>query len=113
MCPLVTDQGLYAFIIPGPKHDDLVRDGRYAMHCFPPAQSEDAFYVTGRARTVTDTGLEADLDALFWKERGRDDKPPESENQTLFEFLVSTCLLTRTTGIGDWNPQHTIWDASD
>ncbi len=113
MCPLVTEDGLYAFIVPGPKHHDLVRDRRYAMHCFPPANSEDAFYVTGTARVVEDAKLTADLDALFWRERGKDTKPPESEDQTPFEFLVESCLLTRTTGIGDWNPQHTIWKASD
>ena len=111
MCPLVTDDGLYAFITPGPKRVDLVRDGRYAMHCFPPVNNEDAFFVTGRAQQVSDERLIAGLDALFWKERGRDDKPPESEDQELFEFLLESCLLTRTTGHGDWEPQHSIWKA--
>lgn len=112
MCPLVTDEGLYAFITPGPKCNDLLRDGRYAMHGFPPANNEDAFYVTGRAREVTDATLIAKLDEQFWKERGQSEKPPESEGQTVFEFLLDTCLLTRTTGHGDWNPQHTIWKAA-
>jgi hypothetical protein len=63
---LSISDGLYAFIEPGPKRVDLVRDGRYAMHGFPPVNNEDAI----------------------------------------------ECLLTRTTGHGDWNPQHTIWKAS-
>ncbi|MGH7856085.1 MAG: pyridoxamine 5'-phosphate oxidase family protein, partial [Candidatus Binatia bacterium] len=42
MCPILYEEGLYAFIEPGPKRYDLVRDGRYAMHCFPPADDEDA-----------------------------------------------------------------------
>ena len=28
MCPLLTDDALYAFIVPSPKQRDLVRDGR-------------------------------------------------------------------------------------
>ena len=35
MCPLLTEAGLYAFIVPSPKQRDLHRDGRYAMHSFP------------------------------------------------------------------------------
>lgn len=45
MCPLLTDTGLYAFIVPTPKQKDLHRDGRYAMHSFPLDDKEDAFYL--------------------------------------------------------------------
>src|SRR5688572_18644370 len=35
MCPVITDDGLFALIEPdGPKRYDLERDGRYALHCF-------------------------------------------------------------------------------
>jgi len=27
----------------------------------------------------------------------------------LFRFSVDRCLLTRTTGHGDFAPQHTVW----
>jgi hypothetical protein len=109
MCPVIAGDGLYALIEPhGPKRYDLERDGRYALHCFPPADNEDAFYVTGRVRKVE--GAErADVMSVFWKERGQDEPPPQAQGQVCFEFLVETCLLTRTTGHGDWNPQHTIW----
>src|SRR5207245_2210449 len=86
-------------------------DGRYALHCFPPADNEDAFYVTGRARRVDDDNEETSVRKTFWKERGQDEPPPQAEGQVVFEFLIETCLLTRTTGHGDWNPQHTIWKA--
>jgi hypothetical protein len=33
------------------------------------------------------------------------------DGQTAVEFLIETCLLTRTTGHGDLNPQHTVWKA--
>ena len=33
--PIVTDEGLYCFVIDSPKRRDLHRDGRYALHTFP------------------------------------------------------------------------------
>ena len=111
MCPVVSGDGLYGVIEPrGPKRYDLERDGRYALHCFPPVNNEDAFYVTGRARKVDDDERAA-VRTTFWNERGKDEVPPEAEGQIVFEFLIETCLLTRTTGHGDWHPQHTIWKA--
>ena len=48
ICPLLTDTGIYALIIPSPKLADLLRDGRYALHSYPTENNEDAFYLTGR-----------------------------------------------------------------
>jgi len=112
MCPVFFEDGLYAFIEPGPKRVDLVRDGRYAMHGFPPPNNEDAFYVTGTAKRINDDALIESIGSVFWKERGIEERPKESMGQQLFEFSIETCLLTRTTGHGDWNPQHTIWKAN-
>lgn len=109
MCPVLVDDGLYAFIEPGPKRRDLLRDGRYALHCFPPANNEDAFYVTGTARPVEDESVLEKVSSVFWKERDKDEPPAQAGSTKLFELLIDRCLLTRTTGHGDWNPQHTIW----
>lgn len=49
VCPLLHGSGVYAFIIPSPKRQDLHRDGRYAMHSYPRADNEDAFFLAGRA----------------------------------------------------------------
>jgi len=38
-------------------------------------------------------------------------RPPGFDDQTLVEFLIESCLLTRTTAHGDHDPQHTIWHA--
>ena len=111
MCPCISGDGLYGVIEPhGPKRYDLERDGRYALHGFPPVDNEDAFYITGRARPVDDE-VRAAVRKTFWAERGQDEPPPQAEGQVVYEFLIETCLLTRTTGHGDWNPQHTIWKA--
>lgn len=111
MCPVITDDGLFAFIIPSPKLNDLVRDGRYAMHGFPPAESEDAIYLTGSAETRLDASLRRSLATVFLSERGWSSQPPGFEDQGLFEFLIDSCLLTKTTGHGDHEPKHTVWKA--
>jgi hypothetical protein len=112
MCPIIVEDGLFAFIEPGPKRGDLLRDGRYAMHGFPPANNEDAIYLTGNARAV-DTSDERHVvvRAQFWKERSVETPPPQAERSRLFEFFIETCMATRTTGHGDWAPQHMIWRA--
>jgi len=112
MCPILHDDRLLAFIIPSPKLEDLRRDGRYALHCFPPADNEDAFYVTGRARILDDPELRARVAQQFVDERTVVTIPPPGDEQALVELDLETVLLTRTTGHGDEDPQHTVWKAS-
>jgi hypothetical protein len=112
MCPIQEGDGLYAFIVPSPKRDDLHRDGRYAMHSFPTDDNEDAFLVTGRVRLADDPGLVADLARRFADERGMGEPPTGIGEWEPFEFLLASCLLTRTTGHGDPEPRHTTWRAS-
>jgi hypothetical protein len=113
MCPIIVDDHLYAFIVPSPKRGDLLRDGRYTMHCFPPAQNEDAFSITGRAEPRDDEELRERVARLFFAERGLESPPPQAAHDRLFEFYIASCLLTRTKGHGDWEPQHTVWRAAD
>src|SRR5215469_2463680 len=108
MCPLLTETGLYAFIVPSPKQRDLHRDGRYAMHSFPMEDNEDAFYLSGTASPVSHPQLRNRLAQQFIAERDFALSPPEEEHH-LFEFLVHAAMLTRTTGHGDPEPHHTIW----
>ena len=109
MCPLLHEAGLFAFIIPSPKQRDLRRDGRYALHSFPCEDNEDAFSCSGKARLVTDAGLRSQLSDVFVTERMQLAVPAPSEADALFEFLVGSCLLTRTTGHGDADPLHHVW----
>jgi hypothetical protein len=114
MCPVLADDRLFAFIVPGPKCRDLERDGRYAMHSFPCDDNEDAFMVTGSAVAVDDGALRARLVAQFLAERAQIPMTEaDLEAQTLFELSVDRVLLTRTTGHGDPAPQHTVWHAGD
>jgi hypothetical protein len=112
MCPLVTETGLYAFIVPSPKQRDLHRDGRYALHSFPLEDNEDAFYLSGAASYVSHPETRVRLASQFAAERSGFAVPPPGEEQHLFEFGVEAAMLTRSTGHGDPQPQHTIWRAS-
>jgi hypothetical protein len=109
MCPLLTADRVFAFVVPSPKQQDLRRDGRYAIHSFPCPDNEDAFYVTGTARLLNDPTARAQLSRQFVDERSQFPVAPPLEEDVLFEFSIETCLLTRTTGHGDPNPVHTVW----
>ncbi|MFI7025334.1 pyridoxamine 5'-phosphate oxidase family protein [Micromonospora sp. NPDC049900] len=85
--PLITDDGLFCFVIDSPKRRDLERDGRYALHSFPAEESDDEAYVAGRARPVTDDATVARL-ALAARAAPHVD-------WRLFEFTVDVAMLTR------------------
>jgi hypothetical protein len=112
MCPLLTDDAIYAFIIPSFKQDDLQRNGWYSMHSFSCPDNEDAFYFSGRARVVNDTELRQSLAEQFVKERTLFEAMPPCDDDLLFEFDLQHALHTKTTGHGDPNPQHTVWRVS-
>jgi hypothetical protein len=110
MCPLISDDGLFAFLIPSPKRDDLHRDPRYAMHSFPAEANEDAIYLMGDARPLSDARLREELAGQFLREREMTDLPGFDEHE-LFEFHVARCLHTVSTGHGDPAPKHFVWKA--
>jgi hypothetical protein len=105
VCPVVAHGGLYVFVIPSPKLNDLRRDGRYALHSFPPAENDDEFAVTGRAMEVSDPDIRARIDAAYQNDAG-----PE---EVLFELNVETCLLARYRHRGAFPPTYTRWNAAD
>jgi hypothetical protein len=88
MCPLVTEDALVGFLQPSPKRQDLHRDGRYALHCFPPDDNEDAFVVSGRALLIQDPGRRQRATVQFLAERQLATTPPGFETQDLFEFYL-------------------------
>jgi hypothetical protein len=112
MCPIVTEAGMYAFIVRGPKQRDLLRDGRFALHSFPCPGNEDAFSCMGSVREV-DGPLRRRLSDVFVDERAALSVPAPREDEIAFELLVDSCLLTRTTGHGDPNPVHQVWRERD
>lgn len=85
--PVITDEGLYCFVVDSPKRRDLERDGRYALHSYPPEDSDDEAYLTGRATPVHDPLVVAQLaDAL---------SASTQVDWRLFELSVETAMLRR------------------
>jgi hypothetical protein len=109
--PLVIGERLVGHIIPSPKRGDLERDGRFALHSFPPEASEDALYLTGRAKRMADADLLRAATAQFLAERQLEGEPDGFSDGEFFEFLIGRCLLTQTTGHGDWHPRQITWAA--
>jgi hypothetical protein len=111
ICPLVTDDGLYAFIVPGPKLDDLRRDSRYALHSetCPPPRHDDAFYATGTAVFVQDDALRVALTQQVLSERDLASPWDGFEAEQLIELKLSRCLLTLTEAQGAFPKGHTTW----
>ena len=113
IAPQFAGAGLYAFMTPSPKRNDLLRDGRYALHSYPRPDDEDAFYITGRVHLVSDEAQRRELWAAYAgdPDRAGDPNALNFAKQTIFELTLETALLTRTTGHGDPHPQHTVWRA--
>lgn len=114
VCPILTPHGLYVFVVPGPKLDDLRRNGRYALHCetFAPPRHDDAFYVTGTPRELDDHELREALTQQLLRERDLAEPWPGFQDEPLVELLVGTCLLTLTAGTSELPAGHTVWRAN-
>lgn len=83
--PLITGDGLFCFVIDSPKRRDLERDGRYALHSFPPEDCDDEAYLSGRALPVADPVRRARLAHRC--------RAARSVDWLLFEFTVDTAAL--------------------
>ena len=84
--PVITDDGLFCFIIASPKRRDLERDGRYALHAFPPEDTDDEAYLAGRPpghRSGTVAALARQFRAV-----------PEVDWR-LFEFTIEVAMIGR------------------
>jgi hypothetical protein len=65
IAPQFAGEGLYALITPSLKRNDLLRDGRYALHSYPCPENEDAFYITGRVRLIPNEVQRRELWAAY------------------------------------------------
>lgn len=103
--PVITDEGLFCFIVDSAKRRDLERDGRYALHSFPAEQSDDEAYLAGRACPVTDL---ARVDRLAARLRAA----PQVDWR-LFEFSVDVAMVCRRgpvlVGTPGGGPAVQVW----
>ncbi len=99
--PVITTEGLYCFVVDSPKRRDLDRDARYALHSFPPDNSDDEAYLTGRVVPVEDT-LERDQVASSHH------AAPQMDWR-LYEFTVEVAMLAMYPHQGSWPPTYMVW----
>jgi Pyridoxamine 5'-phosphate oxidase len=85
--PVITEDGLFCFVVRSPKRRDLERDGRYALHSYPPEESDDEATVTGVATPVDDPVVIARLAVALHASPVVDWR--------LFELSVETAMLRR------------------
>lgn len=104
MCPFILDGRLLAFITVSPKCDDLLRDGRYAMHAFTPEDVDDEFMVAGRAAPVDDPERRAAAVAAY--------HTIVQDDYRLFDFLIERALLVRYASRGA-EPTYERWRPDD
>ena len=100
----VTDDELYAFIVPGPKQHDLQRDGRYAMHAMQPEDIEDEFVVMGRAQLADTPDNRAKALASYHQQNA-------AEDWLLFRFDIERAMLATYDYRGQWPPAYRRWRA--
>ena len=99
----IVDGGLFAFILPSPKLEDLRADGRYALHAhFDPAAPHE-FLLRGRVRPV-DPATRARLAADWSWSVGQ---------AAAIEFLVQDALVGERATADDWPPHYTTWVSPD
>jgi hypothetical protein len=107
VCPVISGEHLFVLITTtSPKHEDLVRDGRYALQTFPqPKPGSDEFSLAGRARLIDDAATRA---AVLRDARHRAD-----ESETLFELWIERVMHTRWENvlIPEMRPSRQTWRA--
>jgi hypothetical protein len=90
--PVITDEGIYCFVVSSPKRHDLDRDGRYALHSYPPEETDDEAFLTGRAVPVRDERVIAELADSLHASRDVDWR--------LYEFLIESATLRHHGPVG-------------
>lgn len=109
-CPVFHQGALYGLILPSsPKCQDLLRDGRYAIHSFPLEDRDDEFYLTGRVQRRDE--METGVRQAFLAQA---DTTTSSGDEVCFEFLLERALLAEYPVRGEgpaWPPTYTKWPA--
>ena len=109
ICPVVVDGELWAFIITAsPKCADLRRDGRYALHSFPPEEVDDEFVVSGTALEATDL---APGDPQWLRIQASTTASVGRADETPFRLGVDEAMLAAYEARGVFPPSYSTWHA--
>jgi hypothetical protein len=106
ICPVVANGGLYAFIgNHSPKRDDLLRDGRYALHSFPNPEVDDEFFVAGAAGRIDDSAVRKIVYDAYTATGAH------TSDDTLFELRLERALHSKYGPRPSWPPVYAKWRA--
>ena len=99
----IADGGLYVFLLDSAKRQDLVSDGRYALHAHQDTAAPDEFSVRGRARLIPEGDLRARVASGWFFE--------VDDTYWLFELQVQSAILGER-GADEWPPRYARWSAA-
>ena len=108
VAPVLAGGRLHVFVVNlSPKYQDLLRDGRFALHALPPEGGGEEFYITGRAG-LSGPERRADVTAASGGRLGHMDF------EVLFELDIRRVLHTKWEGWGTPSifPHYTRWPAA-
>lgn len=104
--PVIAGGRLYVFVVTMSwKYQDLLRDGRYALHSSPATVDGEEFYLMGPARQVAASAVRAAVRAACDQRLGSHDF------EALFELDIDRVLHTRWANWGTketW-PHYLKW----
>jgi hypothetical protein len=107
ICPVVAEGELWAFVIESsPKCADLRRDGRFALHSFPPEEVDDEFAVTGTAHEVEDA---QPGDARWLRLQRATEADVGRSDEVLFRLELETAMLATYEARGSFPPAYSRW----
>ena len=101
--PILAAGQLVAFIVPSPKLQDLLRDGRYALHSTGAEDVADEFYLAGRAERAAEAALAtAAVAACHFT---------PADDHMLVRFGIETALWAHYATPPSWPPDYHRWSA--
>jgi hypothetical protein len=108
--PVLAHDALWVFIVEmSPKYQDLLANGRFALHALPPAGGGEELAVQGKAHRVDDAATRNRVVAATGGVQG------VHAFEQLFCCELTTVLHTRWDGWGTANawPRHEKWRAGE
>jgi hypothetical protein len=109
VCVNIVEGGLYTLVGLSPKRQDLLRDGRFALHSFASPTVDDEFFLAGRAVHHESRSLVAKVRAAQ-----RATGATTSDDEELFEYHLDRALYSRYKPRGEpdnWPPHYVRWRA--
>lgn len=109
VCPIIHEGDAWLLIgNRSPKKQDLVRDGRYALHAFPVPEKDDEFMIAGRAERVDNPAQVQVIHEVLVATGAH------SADHTLFRLEIDRALLSRYKPRDEgntWPPEYLSWQA--